>query len=222
MRDHFFIGDDILGRMLPGAGRTHTPTSSLKGIENDKRPGRDRGCDRACWAGLVPSSASSWKVEIARSRIGFSATQTGETFKGQFTNYKATIEFDPTNPCAGRALIVIDPSGAKTGDSQRDEALPTEDWFDVAHFSNAQFEVKKFTSKGANAYEANGTLSIRNISRDVVLPFTLEIKDGVAHAKGHFDLMRNLFGVGQNAWAADEYVGFPVGIDVDLIATPGT
>jgi hypothetical protein len=54
------------------------------------------------------------------------------------------------------------------------------------------------------------------------LPFTLEFKDGVAHAKGHVDLMRNLFGVGQNAWATDEYVGFPVGIDVDLIATPGT
>ena len=173
-------------------------------------------------AGVAPSSASPWKVDTARSRIGFSGTQTGEAFKGQFTNYKATIEFDPTNPGAGHALIVIDLSGAKTGDSQRDEALPSEDWFDVARFPNAQFEVNKFTSQGANAFEAAGVLSIRNISRDVVLPFTLEINDGVAHAKGHVDLMRNLFGVGQNAWAADEYVGFPVGIDVDLIATPGT
>ena len=173
-------------------------------------------------AGVAPSSASSWKVDTARSRIGFSGTQTGEAFKGQFMNYKVTIEFDPTDPGAGRALIVIDLSSAKTGNSQRDEALPSEDWFDVAHFSNARFEVKQFTSKGANAYEADGTLSIHNISRDVVLPFTLEIKDGVAHAKGHVDLMRNLFGVGQNAWATDEYVGFPVGIDVDLIATPAT
>jgi polyisoprenoid-binding protein YceI len=172
--------------------------------------------------GASPSSASSWKVDPARSRISFSGTQTGEAFNGQFANYQATIEFDPANPDAGHALIVIDMAGAKTGDSQRDEALPAEDWFDVEHFSNAQFEVKKFTSKGANAYEADGTLSIRNISRDVILPFTLEIKDGVAHAKGHVDLMRNLFGVGQNAWATDEYVGFPVGIDVDLIATPGT
>jgi cytochrome b561 len=31
LRHHFFIGDDILGRMLPGAGRTHTPTSFPQG-----------------------------------------------------------------------------------------------------------------------------------------------------------------------------------------------
>jgi polyisoprenoid-binding protein YceI len=172
--------------------------------------------------GASPSSASSWKVDPARSRISFSGTQTGEAFNGQFANYQATIEFDPANPDAGHALIVIYLADAKTGDSQRDEALPGEDWFDIGNFPKANFEVKKFTSKGANAYEADGKLSIRNISRDVVLPFTLEIKDGVAHVKGHVDLMRNLFDVGQNAWATNEYVGFPVGIDVDLIATPGT
>jgi polyisoprenoid-binding protein YceI len=173
-------------------------------------------------AGIAPSFASSWKVDPARSRIGFSGTQTGEAFKGEFTNYQAAVDFDPANPEAGHALIVIDLAGAKTGDSQRDEALPGEDWFNVGQFPKARFEVKKFTFKGATAYEAAGTLSIRNISREVVLPFTLDIRDGVAHAKGHVDLMRNVFGVGQNAWATDEYVGFPVGIDVDLIATPGT
>jgi polyisoprenoid-binding protein YceI len=173
-------------------------------------------------AGVTSSSASSWKVDPARSLIGFSGTQTGEDFKGQFTSYQATIDFDPANPEAGHALILINLAGAKTGDGQRDESLPGEDWFDVGHFPQAKFEVKKFTAKGANAYEADGTLSIRNVSREVILPFTLEVKDGVAHARGYVDLMRNLFGVGQNAWATDEYVGFHVGIDVDLIATPGT
>jgi polyisoprenoid-binding protein YceI len=172
-------------------------------------------------AGIAPASASPWKVDPARSHIGFSGTQTGEAFKGQFTKYEATIDFDPAHPDAGHAVILIDLASARTGDAQRDEAMPGDDWFDVGHFPKAKFEVKKFTSKGANAYEADGTLSIRNISHDVVLPFTFEIKDGVAHAKGHVGLMRNLFGVGQNAWASDEYVGFPVTIDVDLTATPG-
>jgi cytochrome b561 len=31
LRHHFFIGDDVLGRMLPGAGRTHAPTSFPEG-----------------------------------------------------------------------------------------------------------------------------------------------------------------------------------------------
>ncbi len=173
-------------------------------------------------AGIAPSSASPWKVDPARSHIGFAGTQTGEGFKGAFAKYEATIDFDPANPDAGHAVILIDMASARTGDPQRDEAMPGDDWFDVGHFPKAKFEVKKFISKGANAYEADGTLSIRNISRDVVLPFTFDIKDGVAHAKGHVELMRNLFGVGQNAWASDEYVGFPVVVDVDLTATPGS
>jgi polyisoprenoid-binding protein YceI len=167
----------------------------------------------------MPASAASWKIDPARSRIGFSGTQTGEPFKGQFGRFDATIEFDPAQPDAARATIVINLAAAKTGDSQRDEALPSEDWFDVSRFPTARFEAKRFIAKGGNAYEAAGTLSLRGISRDVVLPFTLDIRDGVAHAVGHLDLMRNLFGVGQNAWSTDTYVGFSVGVDVELTAS---
>jgi polyisoprenoid-binding protein YceI len=169
-----------------------------------------------------PVAAATWKVDPARSRIGFSGTQTGAAFEGRFETYQATIDFDPAKPEDGHALIVIDLLGAKTGDSQRDEALPGEDWFDIKRFPKARFEVKHFTPKGGNAYEALGTLSLRNVSRDIVLPFTLDIKDGVAHAKGYVELLRNNFGVGQNEWSKDDYVGFPVGVDVDLVATPGS
>lgn len=168
------------------------------------------------------ATATTWKVDPARSHIGFSGVQTGEPFQGRFESFQATIDFDPAKPDDGRALIVIDLATAKTGDSQRDEALPGEDWFNISRFPTARFEVKHFVAKGGNAYEALGTLSVRNISRDVVLPFTLDVTDGVAHAKGHVDLMRNVFGVGQNAWSTDAYVSFPVGVDIDLTATPGS
>src|SRR6187402_3556665 len=163
----------------------------------------------------TPSSAATWKVDPAKSSIGFSGTQTGEPFKGRFKNFQATIDFDPANVGAGHATIDIDVASAATGDGQRDEALPGEDWFDIQRFPKARFEATHFTAKGGNAYEAAGTLSLRGVSRDVVLPFTLEIAGGVAHAKGHLDLMRNLFGVGQNAWSSDAYVGFAVGVDID-------
>ena len=168
----------------------------------------------------APAAATKWKVDPARSRIGFSGTQTGEMFQGQFGVVLATIDFDPANPEAGRALIDIDLATAKTGDSQRDEALPGEDWFDIARFPKARFEAKRFTSKGANAYEVTGTLCLRGVCRDLVLPFKLEIKEGTAHVTGHLDVMRTAFGVGQHEWSSDEYVGFAVGIDIDLTATP--
>ncbi|MBB5046450.1 polyisoprenoid-binding protein YceI [Rhodopseudomonas rhenobacensis] len=172
--------------------------------------------------GVVVSNAaeaSSWKVDPARSQIGFSGTQTGERFQGKFGRYQATIDFDPAAPEGGHAVIAIELGSATTGDKQRDQALPGEDWFDVSRFPTATFEAKRFVAKGGNAYEAQGTLSLRGVSRDLVLPFTLDTKDGVAHAKGHVDLLRNAYGVGQNAWSSDAYVAFAVGVDIDLIAT---
>jgi len=167
------------------------------------------------------AEAASWKVDPARSQIGFSGTQTGERFQGKFGRYQATIDFDPAAPAGGHAVIAIELGSATTGDKPRDQALPGEDWFDVSRFPTATFEAKRFVGKGGNAYEAQGTLSLRGISHDLVLPFTLDVQDGVAHAKGHVDLMRNAYGVGQNAWSSDAYVGFAVGVDIDLIATTG-
>ncbi|ABD87875.1 YceI family protein [Rhodopseudomonas palustris] len=165
------------------------------------------------------AEAASWKVDPARSQIGFSGTQTGEHFQGKFSRYQATIDFDPAQPDSGHALILVELGSANTGDKQRDQALPGEDWFDVARFPTATFEAKRFVGKGGNAYEAQGTLSLHGISRDLVLPFTLDVENGTAHAKGHVELLRNAFGVGQNAWNSDAYVGFAVGVDIDLIAT---
>jgi polyisoprenoid-binding protein YceI len=163
--------------------------------------------------------AASWTVDPARSHISFSGTQTGAAFQGHFTRYQASIDFDPASPEAGHALIVIDLASATTGDPQRDQALPGADWFDVKRFPSARFEVRKFVARGGNAYEADGTLTLRDMSHDLALPFTLDIKDGVAHAKGHVDLRRDAYGVGQGSWNSDAYVGFPVGVDIDLTAT---
>lgn len=171
-----------------------------------------------------PALASDWTVDQAKSRLGFSGVQVGVPFQGRFTRYEAHIAFDPAKPEAGHATVLIDVASARTGDTQRDEALPQPDWFDAAHFPQARFEVKSFRAKGGNAYEAAGTLSIRGISHDAVLPFTLAVTGDMAHAQGRLQLVRTGFGVGQGAWASGQWVALDVSVDVDLTATrvPGS
>jgi len=82
-------------------------------------------------------------------------------------------------------------ASARTGDTQRDTALPQADWFDVKHFPQATFEAAGFTPKGDGAYEAAGKLTIRGVTKDAVLPFTLAITGDGATAKGHLGLVRN-------------------------------
>ena len=163
---------------------------------------------------------SNWVVDPARSRLGFSGTQTGARFEGVFKQYDARISFDAAHPQAGHALVVIDMASAGTGDTQRDEAIPGSDWFDIKDFPKATFEAKSFQSKGGSSYLAPGTLTIRGISHDVTLPFTLTIDGNTAHAKGRLELVRTQFGVGQGAWTTGQWVALEIGVDIDLVATP--
>jgi polyisoprenoid-binding protein YceI len=74
---------------------------------------------------------------------------------------------------------------------------------------------------GANDYEAVGTLTLRGVAAPLTLPFTLQIDGTFAHAKGHAELSRRIFGIGQGPWATDQWVAFEVGVDIDVVATTG-
>ena len=170
-------------------------------------------------ASSLPAAAATWTVDMAKSRLGFTGSQSGASFDGKFTRWDAQIDFDPANPAAGHALVTIDMSSAVTGDAQKDEALPQSDWFDTKTFPKAVFEAKSFRSTGGDAYEADGTLTIRGQGKKVVLPFTLDITGNQAHAKGRLNLIRTDFGVGQGSWKTADYVALEVAVTLDLTAT---
>lgn len=167
---------------------------------------------------VSPARAEHWTVDPAKSRLGFSGTQTGTAFQGSFKSWQAEIEFDPARPEDGHAVVTIDMASAATGDTQRDTALPQAEWFNVKQFPQARFEARSFRATGPGAFEAVGTLSIRGMSQDCVLPFTLALTGDTAVAKGHVQIIRTSFGVGQGPWTSGEFVALEVGVDVDLTA----
>jgi len=170
---------------------------------------------------VASADAATWKLDSAKSKLGFSGTQTGTTFQGVFTRWNAEIEFDPDRLEASKIVVTVDLATATTKDQQRDKALPGNDWFDTGRFPTAKFETREINRKGADAYEAVGTLTLRGVAAPLTLPFTLEIDGTSAHAKGHAELSRRTFGIGQGPWATDQWVAFEVGVDIDVTATTG-
>ncbi len=168
--------------------------------------------------GAAAADAASWRLDPGKSRLGFTGVQTGSPFSGRFTKYGATIAFDPAHLDASHISVTVDLASAATGDVQRDSALPGKDWFDVAQFPQARFETTAIRHKAGNAYEAAGNLTLRGVTRAVVLPFTLDISGAAAHAKGRLDLSRTAFGVGQGTWATGQWVALAVGVDLDIVA----
>jgi polyisoprenoid-binding protein YceI len=109
-------------------------------------------------------------------------------------------------------------ASAKTGNAQGDDAVRGQDWFAVATYPQARFETKSFRDLGGDRYEADALLTIRDVARPVLLPFTLEKAQAGTRARGELVIDRTDFGVGQGA--SPQLLAHEVTIRFDLLAAP--
>lgn len=164
-------------------------------------------------------TTGGWIVDMDQSRLGFTASQNDKAFEGRFKDFDAAIVLDPDNLDAASIDVTISMSSAETGDRQRDSALPGKDWFDVKNYETARFVSTDISSTGDNTYEARGALTIRDVTEDIILPFSLVIDGDTAKAEGAVTLMRDTFGVGRGEFTTGKWVGLSVEVTVDISAT---
>lgn len=169
-----------------------------------------------------PTGASVWQVDRDASFIGFRATQNGKAFEGRFSRWDVAILLDPEAPEAEGAIEArIDLASVDAGSKDRNEALPNETWFNVAMHPVATYRSGMVRATGPGTYEAEGTLTIKGITRPVAMPFTLAIDDGGrAVADGTVMLDRSDFEVGTGEFSEGKWVGFEVEVLLHMEATP--
>lgn len=163
--------------------------------------------------------APLWIVNKQASRLGFAGAMNGQAFSGLFRRWDARIQFDPKALATSSVTAVIDTASVATGDSTRDEALPTTDWFAVSVFPRAVFSASQFKDLGGGRYLAIGTLLIRNVRRPATLPFQLAINGQQATMRGEMTIDRTSFGVGQGQFATGDTVATGVKVQISLSAT---
>lgn len=165
-------------------------------------------------------SEGAWTIDKAASRITFTGVQTGKEFTGAFDRFDADIVFDPADLPSARIEAVVETGSAKTGDRQRDAALPGADWFAVSAFPAARFESAEVVALSGGRYEAVGTLSIKGVERALRLPFSVAISGGRAVADAELTLNRSDFGIGQGEdFATDRWVGYAVKVAIHIEAS---
>jgi polyisoprenoid-binding protein YceI len=155
--------------------------------------------------------ASDWDVDAAHSHIGFAVKHMMiSTVKGEFGKYSGTVTLDDGGDLTkAKAHLAID------------EHLKSPDFFDAAHFPTLTFDSTKVEKHGANGLLITGNLTIKNITKPVVLTvsdLSGEVKDpwggtrrgATATAK----INRKDFGLTWNK--ALEAGGVVVGDDVNL------
>ncbi len=168
----------------------------------------------AAWAG--PNNP--WTIDPAKSRIGFSVEQHGKLVSGRITSWTGTIVLEPNDLANARIDIRMDMRSASAGTKDIDEVMLGSNFLDAAHAGEARFTSSSISRRGDD-YAAQGKLTIRGVTRDVALPFSLKIQNGQASARGRLTLKRLDYGIGRNEWAATTYVADDVTIDITVVAS---
>lgn len=169
----------------------------------------------------TPAIAAPWNIQPG-STLSFTGSQSGDAFTGHFTRFTPVVEFDPAKPEAGKITVTVDMASATIDDKDKQDSLPTEDWFFTKQFPTATYTSSAIHAVAgkANHFISEGTLTLRGISQPVQLPFSLREESGLTHAEGGAVLARQEFGVGQGQWKDDKWVAFPVEVTFHLLAKP--
>jgi polyisoprenoid-binding protein YceI len=175
---------------------------------------------------MLPASAraANWILEEG-SAIRFEAYQQGAPVQGGFDRFTAEIVLDPDDLAGSRIEVEIETASIATGHQDRDATLRSPNLFDVERWPTARFASTELSHLGGESFQARGQLTIRDVRKDVVLPFNLRITDhpsepGLmqAEAEGELTISRLEFGVGQGEWVSTATVGEEVVVAIAIVA----
>jgi len=166
------------------------------------------------------NSVRTFSIDKAHSDVTFQVRHLITRVSGRFTDYSGTIEFDRDNPSQSKVAFTIQAASIDTAEPKRDEHLRSDDFFAATTFPTLTFTSTKITPMRGDLYDVEGDLTIRGITKRVVLPVThLGLaKDPWGNEKLAFEaettIDRKDFGLTWNA--ALETGGFLVGDEVKV------
>jgi polyisoprenoid-binding protein YceI len=182
------------------------------------------GMALAATAASAAGAPVKYTLEPTTSLLRFTFEQAGATNTGRFGKYTADVTFAEDALPASKIDVSIDIASLDTGDKERDDTLKTPDLFDVAKFPKARFVSSKISQVAAGRYEAQGKLTIRNVTKDIKLPITFQTKEEkgkkVGFLTGRYTVKRLEYGVGQGEWKSLEWVKDDVLVSFSLKLLP--
>ncbi|GLV72659.1 YceI family protein [Streptomyces hygroscopicus] len=131
-----------------------------------------------------------WIVDPAHSRIGFSVRHAMvTTVRGAFTEFESRLYFDGRDPRRSRAEVLLSTASVQTGVEQRDDHLMGRDFLDARTYPHIRFVSTAVQLAGPDLYRMAGDLTIRDVTRPVVLELTYigHVTDPFGYQRVGFD-----------------------------------
>ena len=154
-----------------------------------------------------------WIVDPDLTSITFTIKNFGINVEGTLAGLKAEVYFDPQLWNSSYFQASVEVPTINTNNKKRDKHLRSEDYFDIEQFARITFESTEVL-QNVNGFMAKGNLRIKNVIKQIELPFTFSEHEGKGHFKSQFNLNRLDFGVGKSSWV----LGDEVRVIIEVVA----
>jgi polyisoprenoid-binding protein YceI len=123
----------------------------------------------------LPDSLVEYEVDTSHTQVMFKVRHMGvSTVTGKFNRYAATFAFDPADPESSWVTATIDAASIDTDNDRRDNHLRSADFFAADSYPNLTFQSTSVERVEDGRLRVSGDLSIRGVTKPVVLDVTLE------------------------------------------------
>ena len=113
-----------------------------------------------------------WNFDPPHCGFYFDIRHIFSTVRGQFDDFSGSIAFDPENLDESTIDIRVEVASVDTNVDRRDEHLRSEDFFHADRYPEMTFRSTGIRALGGDRYEATGLFRIKDVSREITVPFT--------------------------------------------------
>jgi polyisoprenoid-binding protein YceI len=118
----------------------------------------------------APAAMVTFTVDQAHSQMMFKVRHLGiSTVTGRFAAFSGTFQLDPATGEAGAASLSIDVASINTEQERRNTHLKSADFFNSDSFPKITFVSTGTQKVGANKYKVSGNLTMRGVTKPIVL-----------------------------------------------------
>lgn len=125
---------------------------------------------------------------------------------GRFDNFAGVVSYEPNRPSDTRVDLTVYTASVDTRDPEQDALLRSTDFFDSERFPTMRFVSTGAATAGNRTLELTGDLTIRGITKRVVVPIKIfpstgGLAAGATRFETEFDIDRTEFGLnGRPSW----------------------
>lgn len=213
LKHHFMEQDDVLIRMSgAGIGKflamgfaglaflgIFITMVSFTGGEEEHDSDETHAATQSAPASVTQATGEyNWQIIPEETLVEVAVFAEDAPRQARFTDISGVIQLDPDAPeITGLIDVTIKTLSIESDDHLTVNSAVNEGWLNIGRFPDARFQSDMIRKDGDGGYVATGALTLKGISLNIDLPFTLEISGDQARAEGGITINRLDFDIGR-------------------------